>query len=68
MPTDHKTHGAEIEFLQSRGWMELPVSGQLAQWRWRDPISPAALFTLQDALTLERSRKPASKGKGHAAN
>jgi hypothetical protein len=57
MPSSHKAQISDVEFLRSRGWIELPTTGPLALWRWRDPVSPAALFTLRDAITLERSRK-----------
>jgi hypothetical protein len=52
-----KTQQSDIDFLHSRGWIELPMTGFYALWRWRDPVSPGALFTLRDAVSLERSRK-----------
>jgi hypothetical protein len=58
MPNDPKTQISDLSFLQTRGWIELPKTGTLALWRWRDPISPSALFTFRDAVMVERSRKP----------
>jgi len=51
-----KTQAVDVQFLLSRGWRELPKSGSLALWRWQQPSCPSALYTLRDAISLERGR------------
>jgi hypothetical protein len=69
MLSNPKTQISDLSFLLARGWIELPKTGTLALWRWRDPTSPGALFTFRDAVMLERSRKsrPPRRSKASAA-